>query len=40
MEYRFLLTFKKYVRNKAYPKGLIVERYIANECITFCYGYF
>ena len=32
---RYLCTLKGYVRNKAQPKGSIVEGYIAEECMTF-----
>ena len=33
--YRFLGTLKKFVRNKARPKGSIAEAYIDYECVTF-----
>jgi hypothetical protein len=33
---RYLRTVKGYVRNKAYPKGSIVEGYISEECLTLC----
>jgi hypothetical protein len=36
---RYLRTLKGYVRNKARPKGSIAERYILEECMTFCSWY-
>ena len=30
---------KCYVRNRARPEGLIVEAYIADECLIFCSKY-
>ncbi|CAL2254664.1 unnamed protein product [Prunus armeniaca] len=36
---RLLGTYKKYVRNKARPKGSIAEAYIAYESSTFCLMY-
>ena len=33
------MTYKSYVRNKAYPEGSIVEVYIVNESLTFCSQY-
>jgi hypothetical protein len=36
---RSLGSFKSNVRNKAAPKGCIVEGYIATELITFCSRY-
>ncbi|XP_057746568.1 uncharacterized protein LOC130965827 [Arachis stenosperma] len=36
---RFLLKLKNYVRNKSRPEGSIVERYLADECLTFCSRY-
>ena len=33
------MTYKSYVRNKAYPEGSIVEAYIVNESLTFCSQY-
>ena len=35
---RYLRRLKSYVRNKARPKGCIVEAYIAQECVTFVRG--
>lgn len=29
------MTYKSYVRNKAYPEGSIVEAYIDNKSLTF-----
>lgn len=37
---RFLVTLKKYVRNRSRPEGSIAEAYIANESLTFCSMYF
>ena len=37
---RYLRTLKGYVRNKAHPEGSIAERYISEECMTFCSWYF
>ncbi|GLT99571.1 hypothetical protein SLE2022_170030 [Rubroshorea leprosula] len=36
---RELFTLKSYVRNLRYPKGSIVEGYLAQECLTFCSRY-
>jgi len=36
---RYLCRFKSYVRNKAYPKGSIVEGYLVEEALTFCSRY-
>ncbi|XP_052115489.1 uncharacterized protein LOC107478330 [Arachis duranensis] len=36
---RFLLKLKNYVRNKSRPEGSIVERYLVDECLTFCSRY-
>jgi hypothetical protein len=36
---RYLRTLKGYVRNKARPEGSIAERYISEECMTFCSWY-
>ncbi|KAI5350696.1 hypothetical protein L3X38_003587 [Prunus dulcis] len=36
---KLLGTYKKYVRNKARPKGSIVEAYIPYESLTFCSMY-
>ncbi|GMP78094.1 hypothetical protein CsSME_00034161 [Camellia sinensis var. sinensis] len=33
---RYLLTLKKYVRNRTHPEGSIAEGYLAEECLTFC----
>ena len=37
--YRYLCTHKHFVRNKSHPEGSIAERYIAEECVTFCSRY-
>ncbi|GKV52344.1 hypothetical protein SLEP1_g58932 [Rubroshorea leprosula] len=37
--YRFLLTLKNYVCNRAHPEGSIAEAYLSNECLTFCSRY-
>lgn len=37
---RYLRTLKGYVRNKACPEGSIAERYISEECLTFCSRFF
>ena len=36
---RYLGTLKKYVRNKAKPKGSITKAYVVNEALTFCSMY-
>lgn len=36
---RTLGYFKSYVRNRAKPEGSICEKYLADECITFCSMY-
>ncbi|XP_042980213.1 uncharacterized protein LOC122310386 [Carya illinoinensis] len=36
---RYLGKFKRYVRNKARPKGSIAEAYVHVECLTFCSMY-
>ncbi|XP_075104365.1 uncharacterized protein LOC142178536 [Nicotiana tabacum] len=36
---RFLCNLKRYVRNKARPKGSIAEGYLIDECLTFCSMY-
>ncbi|XP_074377016.1 uncharacterized protein LOC141718533 [Apium graveolens] len=33
---RYLRVLKRYIRNKSKPKGSIAERYLADECLTFC----
>jgi len=33
---RYLRTLKGYIRNKSHPEGSIAERYISEECMTFC----
>ncbi|XP_068338900.1 uncharacterized protein [Pyrus communis] len=33
---RFLLTLKKYVRNKNRPEGSMTQGYLAEECLSFC----
>lgn len=37
--FRFLLTLKSFVRNRAHPEGSIAEGFLANECLTFCSQY-
>ncbi|XP_068329751.1 uncharacterized protein [Pyrus communis] len=37
---RFLLTLKKYVRNKNRPEGSMTQGYLAEECLSFCAMYF
>ncbi|GJY29619.1 pyruvate kinase [Tanacetum coccineum] len=37
---RYMKKLKNYVRNKAKPKGLIVEGYVAEEALTFSSHYF
>ncbi len=37
--FRYLLTLKKYVRNRSRLEGSIAEEYIADECMTFCSRY-
>ncbi|KAG8369383.1 hypothetical protein BUALT_Bualt14G0005500 [Buddleja alternifolia] len=39
VQYRFLMTLKKYMRNKAHPEGSIAKGYILEECMTFCSRY-
>ena len=36
---RYLLTLKRYVRNKSKPEGSIAEGYLADESLTFCSRY-
>ncbi|KAG8387592.1 hypothetical protein BUALT_Bualt02G0037300 [Buddleja alternifolia] len=36
---RFLMTLKKYMRNKAHPEGSIAKGYILEECMIFCSRY-
>ncbi|KAM2842900.1 hypothetical protein PS2_030975 [Malus domestica] len=36
---RFLLTLKKYVRNKNRPEGSMTQGYLAEECLSFCAMY-
>ncbi|KAL0463180.1 UNVERIFIED_CONTAM: hypothetical protein Slati_0205600, partial [Sesamum latifolium] len=36
---RFLMTLKKYMRNKAHPEGSIAKGYVLEECMTFCSRY-
>ena len=33
---RFLGSLKRFVRNRARPKGSIAEAYMVNECLTWC----
>ncbi|KAL0404289.1 UNVERIFIED_CONTAM: hypothetical protein Sradi_2069700 [Sesamum radiatum] len=33
---RFLMTLKKYMRNKAHPEGSIAKGYVLEGCMTFC----
>ncbi|KAL4324540.1 hypothetical protein GQ457_11G029210 [Hibiscus cannabinus] len=35
----FLCKLKYYYRNKRYPERSIVEGYLVEECLTFCYRY-
>ena len=37
--YRYLLTLKLYVRNRAHPEASIANGYIMEECMTFCARY-
>lgn len=37
---RYLRSLKGYVRNKAMPEASMAERYISEECITFCSRFF
>lgn len=37
--FRKMRILKGYVQNKARPEGCIAERYIDNECLTFCSMY-
>lgn len=39
--FRFLLTLKSFVRNRAHPEGAIAEGFLAltNECLIFCSQY-
>ncbi|KAM2145776.1 hypothetical protein ACFX1R_049296 [Malus domestica] len=36
---RFMLTLKKYVRNKNRPEGSMTQGYLADECLSFCAMY-
>lgn len=36
---RYFSTLKSYVRNRAHPKGSIVEAYHVEECSIFCSQY-
>ncbi|KAL8092457.1 hypothetical protein AgCh_034660 [Apium graveolens] len=36
---RFLGKFKSYVRNRSKPEGSIIEGYLEEECVTFCYRF-
>ncbi|XP_071740172.1 uncharacterized protein [Rutidosis leptorrhynchoides] len=36
---KYLGTLKSYVRNKSKPEGSIVEGYLAEECLSFCFLY-
>lgn len=36
---RYLLTLKRYVRNRCRPEGSIAEGYLADDCLTFCSRY-
>ncbi|KAL0386229.1 UNVERIFIED_CONTAM: hypothetical protein Sradi_3017200 [Sesamum radiatum] len=36
---RYLLTLKRYVRNRAYPEGSIARGYLMDECMNFCSRY-
>ncbi|KAL5575260.1 hypothetical protein UlMin_016959 [Ulmus minor] len=35
---RYMMTLKRYVRNRSRPEGCIAMRYIADECVQFCSG--
>ena len=37
--YRYLLTLKQYVRNRAHPEGSIAKGYLMEECMNFCAMY-
>ena len=37
--HRYLLTLKKYVKNRARPEGSIANGYLAEQCLTFCSRY-
>lgn len=37
--HRYLLTLKKYVRNKSHPEGSIAEGYLTEQFTTFCTRY-
>ncbi|KAM2016799.1 hypothetical protein TB2_046939 [Malus domestica] len=36
---RFMLTLKKYVRNKNRPEGSMTQGYLADKCLSFCAMY-
>jgi hypothetical protein len=36
---RFLLTLNRYVLNRAYPKGSMIEAYATEEAINYCTKY-
>ena len=36
---RYMKKLKNYVKNKAHPKGSIVEGYVVDEALTFCSQY-
>ncbi|KAG8369264.1 hypothetical protein BUALT_Bualt15G0133400 [Buddleja alternifolia] len=38
-KFRYLLTLKKYVRNRAHPKGSNAQGYLMDECMKFCSRY-
>nr|KYP57244.1 hypothetical protein KK1_003502 [Cajanus cajan] len=39
VQYWWMYPVESYVRNKARPEGSIAERYVAEECMTFCARY-
>jgi len=39
LKYRYLRKLKNYVRNKAHAERSIAEKYLADECLTFCSRY-
>lgn len=36
---RYLLTLKRYVRNRAHPEASIANGYLMEECLNFCSRY-
>ena len=37
--YRYLLTLKLYIRNRAHPEASIAKGYLMEECMNFCLRY-